>query len=162
MIHLIVGNTGAGKTTYSNKLKVETKGVIFSIDQWNNTLFFPDKRPRDGVDWILERIERIEEMIMALIDQLEFAGTDAILDLGLSKFTHRQKFRDFAASKGYKVQLHFLDVPKEVRLERVMQRNNEKGETFQFEVSQTDFDFMETWFEAPVGDELLDVIITKA
>ncbi len=44
MIHLIVGNTGAGKTTYANKLKKELKGVVFSIDQWNNTLFLPDKK----------------------------------------------------------------------------------------------------------------------
>lgn len=35
MIHLIVGNTGAGKTTYSNKLKRKTNGIIFSIDKWN-------------------------------------------------------------------------------------------------------------------------------
>ena len=42
MIHLIVGNTGSGKTTYSNKLKQETGGLIFSIDQWNKALFFPD------------------------------------------------------------------------------------------------------------------------
>lgn len=54
MIHLIVGNTGIGKTTYSNKLKATTKGVIFSIDFWNNTLFIPDKNPEDGLDWFLE------------------------------------------------------------------------------------------------------------
>ena len=33
MIHLIVGNTGSGKTTYSNELKRMTKGIIFSIDK---------------------------------------------------------------------------------------------------------------------------------
>ena len=43
MIHLIVGNTGSGKTTYSNTLRKKTKGVIFSIDQWNNILFLKDK-----------------------------------------------------------------------------------------------------------------------
>ena len=29
MIHLIVGNTGSGKTTYSNQLKKETKVQLF-------------------------------------------------------------------------------------------------------------------------------------
>ena len=58
MIHLIVGNTGSGKTTYANKLKEKTKGVIFSIDKWNKTLFLPDKSPSDGVEWFLQRIER--------------------------------------------------------------------------------------------------------
>ena len=32
MIHLIVGNTGSGKTTYCNQLKGKNKGVVFSID----------------------------------------------------------------------------------------------------------------------------------
>jgi tRNA A37 N6-isopentenylltransferase MiaA len=44
MIHLIVGNTGAGKTTYSNALRKKTNGVIFSIDKWNKTLFLADKK----------------------------------------------------------------------------------------------------------------------
>ena len=67
MIHLIVGNTGSGKTTYSNALKKETGGVIFSIDQWNNMLFLPDKQENDGLEWFLERIDRIEGLIMELI-----------------------------------------------------------------------------------------------
>ena len=71
MIHLIVGNTGSGKTTYSNALKIKTNGIIFSIDKWNNTLFLPDKKPNDGLEWFLERIDRAESIIMNLIEQLE-------------------------------------------------------------------------------------------
>jgi nucleoside-triphosphatase THEP1 len=32
-IHLICGSTGAGKTTYANRLAEEVGGVVFSIDQ---------------------------------------------------------------------------------------------------------------------------------
>ena len=109
MIHLIVGNTGSGKTTYSNGLKEKTNGVIFSIDKWNKTLFLPDKKPTDGLEWFLERIDRAESIIMNLIEQLEYSKTDSILDLGLSKFEHREKFRVFAASNGFKLTTHFLD-----------------------------------------------------
>ena len=93
MIHLIVGNTGAGKTTYSANLKKKTNGIVFSIDKWNKTLFLTDKKPTDGLEWFLERIERAEEMIKELVMQLENAGTDTILDLGFSKLEHRNKFR---------------------------------------------------------------------
>ena len=162
MIHLIVGNTGSGKTTYSNELKKKTKGVLFSIDTWNNTLFLPDKKETDGLQWFLERIERAEKMILNLVRQLEESDTDAILDLGLSKFEHREKFRAFAASNGLEIQLHFLDISKETRWQRVQQRNTEKGATFEFEVSQENFDFMETWFEKPTENELKgSVIITE-
>ena len=77
-------------------MKKKTNGIIFSIDKWNNILFLPDKNPNDGLEWFLERIERAEKMIMTLIEQLENSKTDSILDLGLSKFEHREKFRTFA------------------------------------------------------------------
>lgn len=90
MIHLIVGNTGSGKTTYATELKLKTTGIIFSIDTWNNTLFLPDKKPADGLEWFLERFDRAEKVMMDLVQQLEIAKTDSILDLGLSKFSHRE------------------------------------------------------------------------
>lgn len=154
MIHLIVGNTGSGKTTYSNELKEKTNGIIFSIDKWNNVLFLADKKPTDGLDWFLERIGRAETMIMDLVEQLEQSGTDSILDLGLSKFEHREKFRYFADLKGFELTIHFLDISKGTRLNRVMKRNSEKGDTFEFEVSRENFDFMEDWFEKPTTKEL--------
>jgi predicted kinase len=126
MIHLIIGNTGSGKTTYSNKLKAELNGVLFSIDKWNNVLFLADKKPTDGLEWFLERIERAETMILDVVRQLENSGTDSILDLGLSKLDHREKFRKFAAENGYPIKSHFLDISKETRWKRVMQRNKEK------------------------------------
>lgn len=162
MIHLILGNTGSGKTTYATELKRKTNGIIFSIDKWNKTLFLVDKKPNDGLEWFLERIDRAEEIITELVQQLENSKTDSILDLGLSKFEHREKFRKFAASNGYALKNHFLDISKEIRLERVMKRNKEKGATFEFEVSQENFDFMENWFEPPNEKEMEDgVIVTN-
>ena len=158
MIHLIVGNTGSGKTTYSNELKKKTNGVIFSIDKWNNILFLTDKKPTDGLDWFLERIERAEKLIISLIKQLEETNTDSILDLGLSKFEHREKFRSLANVNGYTFKIHFLDIPKDIRYHRVIKRNTEKGDTFEFEVSKENFDFMENWFEKPNGKEMIDGI----
>ena len=159
MLHLIVGNTGSGKTTYSNELKKKTKGVIFSIDTWNNTLFLPDKTETDGLEWFLERIERAEKMILNVVAQLEQSGTDSILDLGLSKFEHREKFRAFAASQGFNITLHYLNISKETRWQRVQQRNTEKGATFEFEVTKENFNFMETWFENPTENELIGSVV---
>lgn len=154
MIHLIVGNTGSGKTTYANDLKRTSGGVVFSIDKWNKTLFLADKKPSDGLDWFLERIERIESIVISLIGQLEKESTDVILDLGLSKFEHREKFRKFAHDNGYQLKIHFLDISRNTRLERVRLRNREKGPTFEFEVTDDNFEFMETWFEKPSKIEM--------
>ncbi|PZX53412.1 hypothetical protein LV84_03136 [Algoriphagus ratkowskyi] len=78
MIHLIVGNTGSGKTTYAHQLKSKLAGVIFSIDQWNNTLFLIDKKPSDGLECSLKRLDRAEKLMMTLFVQLEDSGTDSI------------------------------------------------------------------------------------
>lgn len=71
----------------------------------------------------------------------------SILDLGFSKFEHREKFRIFANENQIPFLLHFLNISKEIRKERVVKRNSEKGSTFEFEVSESDFNFMESWFE---------------
>ncbi len=161
MIHLIVGNTASGKTTYATELKLKTTGIIFSIDTWNNTLFLPDKKPADGLEWFLERFDRAEKVMMDLVQQLEIAKTDSILDLGLSKFSHREKFRKFAVANGYEIQTHFLDISKETRWERVIKRNAEKGATFEFEVGREELDFMENWFEHPTEDEMSGGIVVR-
>jgi hypothetical protein len=55
-----------------------------------------------------------------------------------------------------------LDISKETRLKRILKRNNEKGATFEFEVSQENFDFMESWFEKPTEKEITNgIIITE-
>lgn len=159
MLHILTGNTGSGKTTYANQLKKDTNGIIFSIDQWNSTLFLADKTPDDGLEWFLERIERAEQLIMSLIKQLEDSKTDSILDLGFSKLEHREKFRQFAISKGYDFKIHFLDISRETRLTRVMKRNAKKGDTYEFDVSLENFEFMETWFETPSSAEMKKGII---
>lgn len=159
MMHLILGNTGAGKTTYARSLKEQEQGVIFSIDHWNKTLFLDDKTPEDGVDWFLERIHRSDTMIQSLVVQLAAAGTPAILDLGFAKKDRRARFYAFAKAYNIPFLVHFLDVPLEVCKQRVKQRNQEKGATFQFEVSETDIEFMENWFEKPTPNEVADAII---
>jgi hypothetical protein len=42
-----------------------------------------------------------------------------------------------------------------------MARNEEKGETFEFEVTKENFDFMENWFEKPTNSELKNAIVTS-
>lgn len=100
-------------------------------------------------------------MILDLVNQLENSKTDSILDLRLSKFEHRQKFRKFADLNNFELTTNFLDISKETRLNRVMKRNTEKVETFEFEVKKENFDFIESWFEKPTQKEIIGGIITK-
>jgi predicted kinase len=70
MIHILIGNTGAGKTTYSHQLKEKVDGILFFMDIWNATLFLPYKKEDDELEWFLERIERAEKLIQEQLFQL--------------------------------------------------------------------------------------------
>ena len=50
------------------------------------------------------------------------------------------------------MELHVLDIPAEVRWQRVCERNR-GGETFSFEVTREMFDFMEARWELPSVEE---------
>jgi predicted kinase len=161
MIHLLVGNTGSGKSTYANALKLQLNGFFFTLDKLNRILFLDDKTEKDGLDWFLERIDRAELLIQDSILQLEKLGVDSLLDVGLSKFSHREKYRKFAIENSIEVQTHFLNISSAIRKERVFKRNIEKGDTFEFEVNEENFEFMESWFETPTKEELQNAIIIK-
>lgn len=52
-------------------------------------------------------------MIIGFVKQLENSKTDSILDLGLSKIEHREKFRDFAVLHNYEITKPYLNISKE-------------------------------------------------
>ncbi|NKB26358.1 MAG: hypothetical protein GKR99_01875 [Rhodobacteraceae bacterium] len=52
------------------------------------------------------------------------------------------------------VTLHYIDVPRDIRWDRVQQRNTEKGATFALEVTREMFEFIEDLWEAPTEAEM--------
>jgi predicted kinase len=147
--HLICGSTGAGKSTYAKRLADDLGGLYFAIDEWMVALFWKDSPDPIEFDWAMERVNRCEMQIAAMASQGVRRGLPAILDLGFTKASHREKFATIAKNADIDVKLHFVDVPAEVRWERVQGRNAKKGETFAMEVNREMFDFVEGMWEAP-------------
>lgn len=154
MIHMICGSTGAGKSTFANKLATEEKALRFSIDEWMLNLFMPDAESPD-LDWMLSRIDRCEMQIMELIKQQKLLSQSVILDLGLSKKSHREKFYRLAEQENTDIRLYYLDVPADERWNRVQSRNKDESITYKHHITREMFDFMEAWFEAPQESELV-------
>ena len=150
---LIVGCTGAGKTTYARQLAEELGGVRFSIDEWMTALFWADSPQPIQFEWTMERVERCEAQIFATAREVAARGLPVLLDLGFTRKEHRDKFRALGAAAGLNVAVHFLDVPADERWERVNRRNNERGETYAMTVDRPMFDFMEGMWEPPAEAE---------
>ena len=158
-IHIVFGPQGAGKSTYSQKLSKEVKGVHLSIDDWMWKLYGDDLPKPMNLKWIMERVERCENQIWSISKQISECGNEVILDLGFTKRAKRELFKTLANDQNIPAQFHFVNAHHSIRRKRVLERNIKKGETFSFEVTPAMFDFMETEFEIPKGHELFDAII---
>lgn len=64
-----------------------------------------------------------------------------------------------AKERNILTQTHYIKAPLDLRKNRVLKRNNEKGETYSFEVTPGMFDFMEAEFQIPREKELKKAII---
>ena len=153
-IHLVCGATGAGKSTYSDKLAKSVGGVRFSIDEWMKRLHNMDQPEQMSFDWFYDRVQRNCAQMREVAEQLVALGVPSVFDCGLTNKTERDIFANWARDRGYSVQLHFVDVPLETRWSRVEKRNREQAETFQFHVTRPMFDFIESIWQAPTDEEM--------
>ncbi len=81
------------------------------------------------------------------------AGTACILEIGLTTFATRERYRVAAREAGVATQLHLLDVDADERWRRVEARNLAGGE-LGFAITREMFDFVEATWEPPTADEL--------
>ncbi len=151
---LVCGSTGAGKTTYSISLAQEIEAVKFSIDPWMQTLFLKDMKSLN-YSWMIERVYRCYEQIWEVSKQILMLRGNVILDLGFTTKAQREIFITKSKKLGINSEMHYLDVPLDVRKQRVKQRNVSKdSDLYSFEVTDMMFNFMESKFENPDTEEL--------
>lgn len=151
---IVCGPTGAGKTTYSIALAKEIGAVRFSIDPWMQTLFADDMKTLD-YSWMIERVYRCYEQIWDTCEKIFSIDGSVVLDLGFTEKAQRQLFADRAEGLNIEAEVHYLEVSKEVRKERVAKRNAEKDpDVYVFDVTDEMFNFMEPRFEPPDDSEL--------
>ncbi len=160
-IYLIVGNVGAGKSTYAANLALQKQAHIFTVDEWMKTLFWMEAPDGDTYEWALERVVRIEKQILSETVKLARLGMSIILDLGFFSSDQRTRVHSMLLDAEMPVEVLYLDVDKEERWRRVQHRNSEQGETFQFNVSREVFEFCETIFEPMDDAELATATIVR-
>ncbi len=162
-IHLICGPVGAGKSTYARALADRHDALVFSIDDWMARLFVADIPAQTSITamdpaWFTERVNRCEEMIWHLAEQVLARGGSVVLDMGFIRRARRDAARARAQALGLEAQLHYVTADQALRRQRVEQRNAERGTTFAFDVTPAMFAFVEHMFEAPAEDEVVHAL----
>jgi len=151
---IVCGPTGAGKTTYSLSLAKEIEAIKFSIDPWMQTLFAKDMTSLD-YQWMIERVNRCNEQIWEVSEQILKNNGNVILDLGFTTKAQRDVFVNRANELGIDSEVHYLEAPRNIRKQRIEKRNSEKDPAvYALEVTDMMFDFMEPRFEIPDQEEL--------
>lgn len=164
-ILLLEGPVGAGKSSYAERVVARERLPHFNLDDWFVTLYSPD-RPAEGVmAWYSERKRRCIEQIWKVTVAVLGSGTDVILELGLLTRAEREAFYQRADNAGIEVAVTVLVAPREVRRERVRQRNRERGGTFRMEVPDAFFELASDRWEAPddleIEERRIEVVDTS-
>ena len=119
------------------------------------TLFWMDAPNPPRFDWTMERVSRCETLIWQRTIEVSALGYNIVLDLGFSEPTQRGKFYSLLKSADIPYEIHFLDIPADVRWNRIIKRNNTLDHT-SIHVSKETFDWMESYFQAPTEQELIE------
>lgn len=160
-IHLIVGNTGAGKSTYAARLAAAERAHVITVDEWMRVLFHADMPDPPSYDWAIERTRRIDVQAVTEATRLAALGLPAILDLGFFAREHRDRVRSAIAAAGGRAVTHILDIAKEERWARVERRNRERPDGWQFDVDRATFELCETLYEPPDEEERAGAVIVE-
>lgn len=148
-IYFIEGPVGAGKSTFATNLSQEKHAPHLNLDAWMTTLFRADRPSTNLVAWYTERKERCIAQIWETARKILDANCDVILELGLIQRENRYAMYKRVQECRYDSLVYVLDVPRDIRWDRVQKRNAEKGDTFSMEVSREVFEFASNMWEAP-------------
>jgi predicted kinase len=139
---LLCGLPGSGKTTEARRLAAELGAVRLSPDEWLAALGF------DLFD--LAARDRVERRLWIHAEELLAIGVTAVLENGFWTRAERDTLRRRARELGTPIELRYLDVPRDERRRRIVQRNNEPGATVLDPDVLTAYDEL---FEAPTPAE---------
>ncbi len=153
-IHLVEGPVGAGKSTYCARLSLARGIPHLNLDEWMVTLFSPDRPQDDFLPWYMERKERCLQQIWQVACSILDTGSDVILELGLVQRAAREAFYALVDANDYPLEVTVLQVPIEVRRERVRRRNEERGSTYRMTVTDEVFQMADAAWQPPDEQEV--------
>lgn len=155
---IMCGKICSGKSTYAEKLKLENKAVILSVDELTLALF--ENQAGEKLDFYVEKLK--EYFLKKSLDIVE-AGADVILDWGFWTKKERDYAREFYNSRNISYQFYYMNVGIDEWKKRILKRNQEiKREQLEaYPIDKGLLSKVEKMFEEPDRKELKDMIIIE-
>lgn len=155
---VMCGKICSGKSTYAEKLKLENKAVILSVDELTLALF--ENQAGEKLDFYVEKLK--EYFLKKSLDIVE-AGADVILDWGFWTKKERDYARGFYDLRNISYQFYYMNVGIDEWKNRILKRNQEiKREQLEaYPIDKGLLSKVEKMFEEPDRKELKDMIIVE-
>ena len=152
---IMCGKICSGKSTYAEKLKLENKAVILSVDELTLALF--ENQAGEKLDFYVEKLK--EYFLKKSLDIVE-AGADVILDWGFWTKKERDYAREFYDSRNISYQFYYMNVGIDEWKKRILKRNQEiKREQLEaYPIDKGLLSKVEKMFEEPDRKGLKDMI----
>lgn len=152
-LHLLCGKIASGKSTLAKTLSDAPGTLFLSENQWLGALFADQMAT--GADY-LRCASKLQSVMAPHIGALLEAGLSIVLDFPANTTAQRQWMRTVIDESGAEHQLHFLDVPDAVCLDRLRARNAEGAH--EFAPTEAQFHRFARHFEPPTSDEGFNII----
>ncbi len=142
-LFVVCGMPGAGKTVLARRLAEEHDALHLDPDAWIVALGLDPHDPAvrkvfEGLQW--EQAQRLLEL-----------GTSVVTESAGWARPNRRRRLEAARRLGVRAEIHVLDVPLDVRWERIARRNAGPGGVH---ITREQLDSFERWWQPPTEEEL--------
>jgi predicted kinase len=154
-LYLVCGKIGSGKSTLARKLAAQRATLLISEDHWNSTLWADQLKTIEDYGRLSTRLRAaMKPHIVAILKQ----DLSVVLDFAANTVKQRAWARSVIdAAAGVPHELHVLDVPDGICLQRLRARN--ASGTHEFQVTDAEFAQFTRHYLPPSPDEGFHVIV---
>jgi predicted kinase len=156
-LYLLCGKIGAGKTTLARSLASRPATLLVSEDHWTSHLFADDLKTIEDYGRLSARLRAA--MGPHIVDILRH-GLSVVLDFPANTVKQRSWMRSLIVDADVAHELHWLDIPDAVCMERL--RNRNAGGEHPFQVSDAEYAQFTSYFVPPGSDEGFHLIVHTA
>lgn len=155
-LFMLCGKVASGKSTLADRLASAHNTVLLREDFWLSSLYGDElKTLRDYVKFSARLKQAMASHIVALLK----GGTSVVLDFPANTKDDRLWMQGLIDRAECLHQLHYLDVPDELCLSRLGQRNA-SGE-HEFSVTEHQFERIAEHFQPPSEDERFNIMVHR-
>lgn len=153
-LYLACGKIGSGKSTLARKLAERPSTLLISEDHWNSTLWADELKTIEDYARLSTRLRTaMKPHIVAILKQ----GLSVVLDFAANTLKQRAWARSVIEAAQVPHELHVLEVPDAVCLQRLRQRN--ASGMHEFQVTDVEFEQFTRHYVPPSQAEGFNVIV---